>query len=164
MKRILISLPILALSMAALAVDVTGKYNGKLSIDATAMKKGMVSKAAKGTDAEKKQAQQIVTAIDQQVKAANASVLKLELKKGGTLTLVQTIAGKTETDSGKWTLKGDTITLSNLTSKGGGPKTITGKVSKDGKTLSFSLDEEMKKQGAAMGAPAPTGSLTFKKA
>ncbi len=165
MKKVVIMVSAMALAYSAFAANVVGKYNGKLNIDLSAIKKMVQEKAAKGDANAKQQAEQALKMIDQQGKMIASSVIKLELKKDGTLTLVQTVNGKTENETGKWTAKGNSITISNLTGKNGGPKSLTGTISKDGKTLFFDLSDEMKKQAAKRaGQPAPKGSLTFKRA
>lgn len=165
MKKVVIMVSAIALAYSAFAANVVGKYNGKLSIDLSAIKKSVKDRAAKGDANAKQQAEQALKMIDQQAKMIGDSVLKLELKKDGTLTLAQTVNGKTENETGKWTAKGNSISITNLTGKNGGPKTLNGTISKDGKTLFFDLSEEMKKQAAKRpGQPAPKGSLTFKRA
>lgn len=165
MKRFIVTLSVLTLAFSAMAANVVGKYNGKLNLDMSALKKSIKDKAAKGTPEQKKQAEQGIAAIDAQMKILNNSVIKLELKKDGTLSMEQSMNGKPESETGKWTAKGNAITLTNLSSKNGGPKELTGTISKDGKTLFFDLTSEIKKQSAKNGVNAGVkGSLTFKRA
>lgn len=165
MKKIAFLAAGLVLSVSAFAVDATGKYNGKLTLDFTKVKAALKAKGDKQGGDAKKQAEQAVAMIDAQSKMINSSVLKLELKKDGTLTLAQTVNGKTENETGKWSAKGNAITLTNLTGKNGGPKELKGTISKDGKVLFFDLSSEIKKQSAKSlaGMPSPTGNLTFKR-
>jgi len=161
MKKFVFVLSALSLSLSVLAVDAVGKYNGKISVDLSSVKKMVKDKAAKATPDQKKQAEQILSVIDAQQKSMNAAVLKLELKKDGTLTLQQTMGGKKENETGKWSAKGNTIKISNLNGKGNGPKEMTGTISKDGKTLFFDLTKEIQKQGPQ--TAKATASITFKK-
>ena len=164
MKKFVWALSALSLAYSALAVNVVGKYNGKHTIDFSPTKDS-IRKNAGGKKMTPDQIKMATNGIDAQAKMIDAISIKLELKKDGTLTIEQTngAKGKPQTDNGKWTLKGNKITLSGLSKNDKGPKELMGTVSKDGKSLFFDLSDEMKKQPTG-GFAAPKGSMTFKRA
>ena len=166
MKKLILSSLILTFAISAFAADVTGKWNGKLNIDLSGVKKMIRDKVAKGTAEEKKKADQTLAAVDAQQKMLGTTSFVLNLIKGGTLTLSHIANGKTTNETGKWSLKGNTMTLSNLSSKNNGPKELTATLSKDGKSLFIDLTKELKKNPASAGPGGDSikGSISFKKA
>jgi hypothetical protein len=163
LKRILIAATAMSLSVVAMAADVTGKWNGKMNVDLSKTKAYML----KQNKANPKAADSISKGIDGQQSALNSATIKLEIIKGGTFKLVQTAGGKTETETGKWTVTGDKIKFTGLSSKNGGPTELNGTVSKNGKNILIDLTTEMRKQMAKAKIPAEgmgKGSISFTKA
>ena len=165
-KFALLSFAMAALTVSAFAADASGKWKGKITMDLSAVKK-MIRQKEAGLAADKKAAmEKQVSSIEMTEKMMSASTVTMELKKDGSVTIAQTVNGRTENDKGKWKQSGNKVTLSGFT-KGNGPKEMTGVLSANGKSLNFDLSEEMKKEAAKNGAPAGFSGkvgLSFNKA
>ena len=169
MKFTRIASLVVASSMAfsAFAADVTGKWSGKMVMDMAAMEKEMASKMG----AMKPEQQKMIKSQMGMAKSMLAAmVFKMELKKDGTYTMTTSGAPGQKGDkaeTGKWTLKGNTITVTGSKS-GQGPKVLTGTVSGNGKTITFDISkvakEQATKQGAPKGTNVPSMTMIFTKA
>ena len=167
MKKLIFTSFVAALSMASFAASATGKWNGKITMDLSAIKKMIQQQAGKASEEKKKQVNMQMTMIDANEKAFAKAVVTMELKKDGTVSISQSMNGKTEKDSGKWTQSGNKVKMFGFSAKNGGPKEMNGVVGSTGKTLFFDLSDEMKKQAIKKGAPASFSgkmSINFTKA
>jgi hypothetical protein len=154
MKKLILASFIAAFSMSAFAADAAGKWNGKIKMDLSSAKKMIQQKVASAPAAQKENANKQLAGMAQTEKMMSSAVLKLELKKDGTVSLVQTAGGKSNTETGKWTQTGNKIKMFGFSSKRGGPSEMNGVLSANGKTLAFDLSDDMNKQAAKNGAPA----------
>ena len=172
MKKFVLTSFALALTLSAYAADATGKWNGKLNMDLSGIRKMIQQKAASAPSDKKAQIAQQVKMLDQTEKVMSKATISLELKKDHTLSITQTTGGKPQSDKGKWTQTGNKIKMFGFANSTQGPKEMTGTISANGKTMFFDLSDEMKKEaakrapkGTAM-PPGSTGklSITFAKA
>ena len=154
MKKFVLTTFALALTISAYAADATGKWNGKLSMDLSGVRKMIQQKAASAPVDKKAQIAQQVKMLDQTEKIMSQATLKLELKKDHTLSIIQTMNGKAESDSGKWTQTGNKVRMFGFMKTTQGPKEMTGTLSANGKSIYFDLSDEMKKEAAKKGAPS----------
>jgi hypothetical protein len=154
MKKLIFATIATAISISALAADCTGKYNGKITMDLSGIKKMIQSKMASMPADKKAGVSQQLAMMDQTEKAFAKAVVKLELKKDHSVAITQSMNGKSESDSGKWSQTGNKVKMYGFSAKNGGPKEMSGILSTNGKSLVFDLSEEMKKQAVKNGAPA----------
>jgi hypothetical protein len=154
MKKFIMASLIATLAISAFAADPTGKWNGKITMDLSSVKAMIKKDAAKLTGDKKKQAESQISMIDLNEKAFAKAVIKMEMKKDHTLSITQTMNGKSENDAGKWSQVGAKVKMFGFSAKNGGPKEMNGVLSANGKSLIIDLSEEMKKQAVQRGAPA----------
>ena len=167
MKKFALASIALALTLSAYAADASGKWKGKISMDLSGFKAMVKQKAASVPADKKAQVTQQLAAMDQAEKMMAKAVISMELKKDGSVVMNQTMNGKSEGDTGKWTQSGNKVKITGMNAKKGGPKEMTGSISSNGKGLLFDLSADMKKQAAKQGAPAGTSGkliLSFTKA
>ena len=151
------------MAVSAMAADVTGTWNGKMSMDFSEARKQL----AKAPAAEKKQAESQMAMAEGMFKSM---VFKLELKAGGVASMTAPggpMGGKPKTETGKWSLSGNKLMVSGLSKNDKGPKEMTGMLSANGKTLTFDMTAIAKKEAAknpsAKNAKIPPMILTFTK-
>ena len=154
MKKLIFTSFVAALSMACFAASATGKWNGKITMDLSGIKKMIQQKTGKVTPEQKKQVDMQMTMIDANEKAFAKAIVTMELKKDGTVSISQSMNGKTEEDKGKWIQAGNKVKMFGFSAVNGGPKEMNGVLGSTGKTLFFDLSDEMKKQAIKKGAPA----------
>lgn len=151
------------LSIQAFAADVTGKWTGKIEVDMATVKAQMAEQMKKMTPEQKKQAE---AGLQMGANMMKTMVFNLTIVKGGKYTMVTPAMGpnaKPKTESGTWKLNGNKLTMSDPNAKQG-PKSITGTVSANGKTMVFDLTSSVAKQVPAGAGKPPKTTLTFTKA
>ena len=154
MKKLAFASFALALTLSAYAADATGKWNGKIVMDLSSIKK-MIQKQAASAPADKKAGiNQQIAMMDKTEKMMGASTIVMELKKDGSVSISQTTGGKSQSDKAKWSQSGNKIKITGMGAKQGGPSEMIGTVGPTGKTLYFDLSDQMKKEAAKRGAPA----------
>ncbi|HLO97686.1 MAG TPA: hypothetical protein VK171_03735 [Fimbriimonas sp.] len=164
-SRIILVASTAMLALNAFAADIVGKYTGKVTMDMSSARSAIQKQAAKLSGEQKKQVEAQLAMVDNVKKATEAMTLKLEIVKGGVAKISQTANGKSSTESGKWTVSGNTVKLFGFSGKSGGPKEMSGVVKNNGKVLFFDMSAEVKKQTAKMSpqqaALAPKVSISF---
>jgi hypothetical protein len=154
MKKFIMASLFATMAISAFAADPTGKWNGKINMDLSGVKAMIKQQSAKLTGDKKKAAEGQMAMIDLNEKAFSKAVIKMEMKKDHTLSITQTMNGKSESDAGKWSQVGTKVKMFGFSAKNGGPKEMNGVLSANGKSLIIDLSEEMKKQAIKSGAPA----------
>jgi len=167
MKKVIFASLIAGLTVSAFAADATGKYNGKVSMDLSSVKDMVRKEAAKLSGDKRKQVESQIAMIESQEKGFAKATISLELKKDHSLSISQSMSGKSKSEAGKWSQAGNKVKMFGFSGKDGGPKEMSGVMSADGKTIVFDLSDEMKKQAAKNGAPAGFAGkmvISFKRA
>jgi hypothetical protein len=167
MKKFILASFIAAFTVTAFAADATGKYNGKVSMDLSSVKNMVRKEAAKLTGDKKKKVEGQIAMIEMQEKGFAKAVISLELKKDRSLSISQSMSGKSKSEAGKWSQSGNKVKMFGFSGKDGGPKEMNGVMSADGKSIIFDLSDEMKKQASKNGAPAGFAGkmvISFKRA
>lgn len=154
MNKFILASFVAVLSVSSFAADATGKYSGKIMMDLSGVKAMLKQQAAKLSADKKKGLDGQIAAIDANEKAFAKAVIKMEMKKDHSLTISQSMSGKSETDSGKWSQTGNKVKLYGFSGKNGGPKEMNGVLNASGKVLTVDLSNEMKQQAIKNGAPA----------
>lgn len=168
--RTILAVSALALSLSAFAADVTGKWTGKIIMD---MKEAKASAIKMAESKGKKMTPEQIKMMDQQMAMGASMVsgirMNVVFEKGGKYSMTTTGAPgsqKPETETGTYTLKGNTITLTG-SKQGKGPKVVSGTVSANGKTINVDLSKVAKAQAGKNGAPQgmkiPSVTLVFTK-
>jgi hypothetical protein len=153
MKKLILTPFTLALALSAFAADATGKYNGKITMDLSGVRKMIQQKSASVPADKKAMVAQQIKMLDQTEKMMGKATISLELKKDHTLSITQTMNGKAQSDKGKWTQMGNKVKMFGFSNASQGPKDMTGAISPNGKSIFFDLTDEMKKEAAKKGAP-----------
>ena len=138
---------ITALSSIAFAAEPTGTWNGKMDMDFSSF-------SAK----ERKQAEASIPKIK--------FVLNFKSNKTYTSTVTGSPDGKAHTSTGKWSQKGNAVTLM-ITSRDNKPSkdksSQTFLMSKDGKTMTLTLRPNPQTPGNKTPSKAPSATITLKK-
>jgi hypothetical protein len=123
------------IAVNAFAADVSGKWKGKVELDLAAIKKMMSKEFANMTP---EQSKQIESGMKMRMEAVKNAVFDLTIEKDGTYTMkTPALMGKaSREEKGKWTLKGNKITM-YIPKPGSGPNSVTGTLSADGKTITI---------------------------
>ena len=154
MKKLILASFLVAISVSAFASTATGKWNGKVKFDLSDVKNKIKQESAKAGAAQKAKAEADIAKATANEQVFAAAVVKMDLKKDGTVSISQSIRGKSDSDKGKWSQSGNKIKLYDLSGKNGGPTAMNGVMGANGKTIVFDLSDEMKRQAVKKGAPA----------
>lgn len=111
------------IAVNAFAADVSGKWKGKVEVDFAAIKKQMSKQFANMTP---EQSKQIESGMKMGMEAVKNAVFDLTIAKDGTYTMkTPALMGQaSREEKGKWTLKGNKITM-NDPKAASGPKSVT---------------------------------------
>ncbi len=161
MKKFILALLVSSLSLSAFAASAAGKWNGKVKLDLSAVKQRIKKDSAKFTGAQKTKAETDISQATTREKVFAAATVTLDLRKDGSVTILTSINGKPESDTGKWKQTGNSVKFFGLSGKNGGPGTMEGTMDAKGKTMVFDLSAEMKRQAKKKGVPAPDGVKFF---
>jgi hypothetical protein len=161
MKKFILALFVSSLSLGAFAASAAGKWNGKVKLDLSAVKARIKKDSAKMTGAQKSKADSDIAQATTREKVFAAATVSIDLRKDGSVTILTSINGKPESDTGKWKQTGNAVKFYGLSGKNGGPATMEGTLDAKGKNLVFDLSEEMKRQAKKKGVPAPEGVKFF---
>jgi len=122
-----------AIAGSAFASDITGNWTGKIEL-------GKFNLPASMTAEQKKQMEPMIA---QQKEALKKASINFVFKKGGTYTATSVgMPGAAKPSTGKWTLKGSTLTIVPDPKEGqmaSGPKSMSGEVAPTGKVITFSV-------------------------
>jgi hypothetical protein len=155
----------LSISASAFAPNLTGNWKGKMSMDMAALKKKIEASSSKMSPEQKKQVQAQMSMAENMFKTM---VFDLNVKGDGTYTMKSPAGmgkGSGGLETGKWTLKGNTVTMTDNNAKAG-MKVISGNLAKNGRTIVFDLSSVAKAEAAkrgGKGADVPPMLLTFTK-
>ena len=149
------------IAVNAFAADVSGKWKGKVEVDFAAIKKQMSKQFANMTP---EQSKQIESGMKMGMDAVKNAVFDLTIAKDGTYTMkTPALMGQaSREEKGKWTLKGNKITM-NDPKAASGPKSITGTLSADGKTITIDMTQAAQANAKGSGMTPPKTTMIFKK-
>jgi hypothetical protein len=152
------------MAVSAMAADVKGTWNGKMSMDFASLR----GQLAKAKPDQRKMAESQMAMAENLFKTM---VFKLELKAGGVAVFTSPegpMGGKSKSETGTWTLSGNKLVVGGMSKKDKGPKELNGIVSANGKSIVFDMTAVAQKEAAknpnAKGQKIPAMLLTFSKA
>lgn len=160
--RTVLAVSALALSLSAYAADITGKWTGKLDVDAKAMEAQIAAQMKGMTPEKRKQAEPFIAMAMQAIKNMKVT---LQVNKDGTFTSTTVGAPGAkgpQTDKGRWTLKGNQLTMTG-DKKDKGPNSLVGTVSSNGKTIVFDMTKIAKASAGANASKVPSTKMIYTK-